>query len=184
MPDSQHGGVVQYDLVKSAEDGFVLNGFLPPPPDILRSAVGLMRGDHRASQNRIPEFLSAMFEKSSRLRNSYQSPAPELDELFKLDGNTKVAGRPEREPGPEIHYGLVASGDQLIRSAANATEISKRVGGNDVLCFEMEAAGIMTQFPCIVIRGISDYADSHKNAWQHYAAATAVACAKELLSYC
>jgi hypothetical protein len=48
----------------------------------------------------------------------------------------------------------------------------------------MEAAGLMTEFSCIVIRGISDYADSHKNDnWQHYAAATAAACTKELLTY-
>jgi hypothetical protein len=34
-----------------------------------------------------------------------------------------------------------------------------------------------------VIRGICDYADSHKNKqWQKYAAATAAAHAKELLS--
>ncbi|KAH7459481.1 hypothetical protein FOMA001_g20030 [Fusarium oxysporum f. sp. matthiolae] len=46
----------------------------------------------------------------------------------------------------------------------------------------MEAAGIATEFSCLIIRGISDYADSHKNgAWGHYAAAAAAACAKELL---
>jgi hypothetical protein len=47
----------------------------------------------------------------------------------------------------------------------------------------MEAAGLMDNFPCLVIRGICDYADSHKNKqWQGYAAATAGAYAKELLS--
>jgi hypothetical protein len=46
----------------------------------------------------------------------------------------------------------------------------------------MEAAGLMDNFPCLVIRGICDYADSHKNKrWQVYAAATAAAYAKELL---
>ena len=46
----------------------------------------------------------------------------------------------------------------------------------------MEAAGLMDSFPCLVIRGICDYADSHKNKrWQPYAAATAAAFAKELL---
>lgn len=51
------------------------------------------------------------------------------------------------------------------------------------MCFEMEAAGLMNNFPCLVIRGICDYADSHKNKkWQIYAAATAAACAKEILS--
>jgi nucleoside phosphorylase len=47
----------------------------------------------------------------------------------------------------------------------------------------MEAAGLMDDFPCLVIRGICDYADSHKNKrWQPYAAATAAAYAKELLN--
>jgi nucleoside phosphorylase len=46
----------------------------------------------------------------------------------------------------------------------------------------MEAAGLMDNFPCLVIRGICDYADSHKNKrWQAYAALAAAACAKELL---
>jgi nucleoside phosphorylase len=48
----------------------------------------------------------------------------------------------------------------------------------------MEAAGLMDNFPCIVIRGICDHADSQKNdSWQEYAATTAAACAKELLEY-
>jgi nucleoside phosphorylase len=52
-----------------------------------------------------------------------------------------------------------------------------------ILCFEMEAAGLMDNFPCLVIRGICDYADSHKSKeWQEYAAATAAAYAKEILS--
>jgi hypothetical protein len=47
----------------------------------------------------------------------------------------------------------------------------------------MEAAGLMNTFPCLLIQGICDYADSHKNKrWQPYAAATAAAFAKELLS--
>lgn len=46
----------------------------------------------------------------------------------------------------------------------------------------MEAAGLMNDFPCIVIRGICDYADSHKNKrWQPYAAAVAAAYGRELL---
>ncbi|ROT35327.1 ankyrin [Sodiomyces alkalinus F11] len=46
----------------------------------------------------------------------------------------------------------------------------------------MEAAGLMNHFPCLVIRGICDYADSHKNKeWQGYAAMVAAAYAKDLL---
>jgi len=54
----------------------------------------------------------------------------------------------------------------------------------NVLCFEMEAAGLMDNHRCIVIRGICDYADSHKTKeWQNYAATVAAAYGKEFLSY-
>jgi nucleoside phosphorylase len=196
MPDGQHGGVVQYDLGKNTEDGFIMKGFLLPPPEILRSAVGIMRSDHRISKNKIPDFLSAMFQKSDDLRIFYQQPHAQLDELFESRyrhipnqstceqcDKKQVVQRAIREPIPNIHYGLIASGDPVMRSATNAAEIDWRVVG-DILCFEMEAAGIATGYSCIAIRGISDYADSHKNDdWQHYAAAAAAGCAKELLSY-
>ncbi|KAH9209105.1 nucleoside phosphorylase domain-containing protein [Leptodontidium sp. 2 PMI_412] len=81
-----------------------------------------------------------------------------------------------------VHYGLIASGNQVIKDAAFRDKINTKLGGK-VLCFEMEAAGLMNDFPCIVIRGICDYADSHKNKdWQEHAAAVAAAFTKELLS--
>ncbi|KAM6512418.1 hypothetical protein FSOLCH5_010132 [Fusarium solani] len=52
----------------------------------------------------------------------------------------------------------------------------------DIICFEMEAAGLMDVLPCLPIRGICDYSDSHKSKeWQKYAAATAASYAKELV---
>lgn len=55
---------------------------------------------------------------------------------------------------------------------------------DDIMCVEMEAAGLMDHFPCLVIRGICDYADSHKNyVWQKYAAATAATYTKMLLTF-
>jgi hypothetical protein len=46
----------------------------------------------------------------------------------------------------------------------------------------MEAAGLMDYFPCLVIRGLCDYSDSHKTKrWQSYAAVVAAAYAKDLL---
>ncbi|KAK0702946.1 hypothetical protein B0T26DRAFT_729372 [Lasiosphaeria miniovina] len=102
VPDGEHGGVVQYDLGRNTDDGFVMKGFLWPPPEILRSAVGIMRSDHRVSQNKIPEFLSAMFQKSDDLRVSYQRPV-EPDELFQfimglLRLETKSCGAPRTRP--------------------------------------------------------------------------------------
>ena len=78
-----------------------------------------------------------------------------------------------------MHYGLIASADQLIKDAIARDRLTKE---HDVLCFEMEAAGLKNNFPCVVIRGIRDYSDSHKNdMWQGYAAVTAASYAKELL---
>jgi len=93
---------------------------------------------------------------------------------------SKIIKRKARDM--RIHYGLIASGNQVIKDAAIRDKINQRLDGN-VLCFEMEAAGLMNNFPCLVIRGICDYADSHKNkAWQEHAAAVAAAFAKEFLS--
>ncbi|KAI1430074.1 hypothetical protein F5Y12DRAFT_793229 [Xylaria sp. FL1777] len=82
-----------------------------------------------------------------------------------------------------VHYGLIASGNKVIKNATFRDKLRRDLGG-DVLCVEMEAAGLMDNFPSIVIRGICDYADSHKNkVWQEHAAALAAAYAKELLGY-
>lgn len=87
--------------------------------------------------------------------------------------------RDEDEDDPVVHYGLIASANQLMKDAKLRDRYATE---KDVLCFEMEAAGLMNHFPCVVVRGICDYSDSHKNKqWQGYAALTAAAYAKNLL---
>jgi hypothetical protein len=88
---------------------------------------------------------------------------------------------PRAGDDPAIHYGLIASANQVMKYAGTRDKLAHELG---IMCFEMEAGGLMDNFPCLVIRGICDYADSHKNKqWQGYAAATAAAYAKELLSF-
>ncbi|KAK7219686.1 hypothetical protein V2G26_007689 [Clonostachys chloroleuca] len=80
---------------------------------------------------------------------------------------------------PAVHYGLIASGNQLMKNAKERDRLASERG---ILCFEMEAAGLANHFPCLALRGICDYSDSHKNKeWQGYAAMVAVAYAKDLL---
>ncbi|KAF4502014.1 Vegetative incompatibility HET-E-1, partial [Fusarium agapanthi] len=80
---------------------------------------------------------------------------------------------------PLVHYGRVASGNQVVKDTLTRDSLSKKINN---ICFEMEAAGAMDCFPCLVIRGICDYSDSHKNkGWQKCAALIAAAYAKELL---
>ncbi|KAJ5622285.1 hypothetical protein N7528_005517 [Penicillium herquei] len=103
------------------------------------------------------------------------------DESCKLCDRTEVVKRKARDM--TVHFGLIASGNQVIKDAALRNKLKKDFDGH-VLCVEMEAAGLMNNFPCIVIRGICDYADSHKNKdWQEYAAVRASAFAKEFLSF-
>ena len=90
-----------------------------------------------------------------------------------------VRRNPRRTNDPVIHYGIIASADRVMRHGITREKLREKYG---VLCFEMEAAGLMNDFPCLVIRGICDYSDTHKHkVWQRYAAATAAAYAKELL---
>ncbi|KAL4951558.1 nucleoside phosphorylase domain-containing protein [Aspergillus filifer] len=80
---------------------------------------------------------------------------------------------------PMVHFGLVASGDTLMRSGHDRDIIASK---ESVIAFEMEGAGAWDILPCVLIKGVSDYADSHKNKkWQGYASATAAACLKAFL---
>ena len=87
--------------------------------------------------------------------------------------------RNTEEQKPCIHFGLIASGDTVMKSGEDRDEIAAR---EKVIGFEMEGAGVWDEFPCVIIKGVCDYADSHKNKkWQGYAAATAAACMKAFL---
>jgi nucleoside phosphorylase len=87
--------------------------------------------------------------------------------------------RRQEEQQPNIHFGLVASGDRVMKTGQDRDSIAHL---KDILAFEMEGAGVWDTFPCVIIKGACDYADSHKmKVWQRYAAATAAACMKAFL---
>ena len=190
----EFGGVVQYDRGKNVQEGvFTRTGSLNRPPEVLRQAVADLRATYRLNRSRLAEYLSRMVSEF----DTFASPATQgsQDILFRPDYNhprgydartcefcdaTQRIQRSPRSPGPVIHYGVIASGNQVMRNGMERDRISRELGG--ILCFEMEAAGLMNTFPCLVIRGICDYSDSHKNKdWQAYAAAVAAVYAKELL---
>lgn len=80
---------------------------------------------------------------------------------------------------PAIHVGAIASGDMVMKSGENRDDIAKK---EEVIAFEMEGAGIWDETPCIIVKGVCDYADSHKNKkWQTFAAATAASASKAIL---
>ncbi len=90
-----------------------------------------------------------------------------------------VTGRERDEKAPRVYFGSVASGDTVMKSGNHREELAQAL---KVVAFEMEAAGVAKSIPCFAIKGVCDYADSHKHkGWQGYAAATAAACMKALL---
>jgi nucleoside phosphorylase len=197
QPERTFGGVVQYDLGKTTKDDkFVRTGTLNAPPRVLLAAVARLKAIHLGEDSQIPKFLSEMLEKKPKMQSKFIHQGVQCDRLFQANYDhveamdeldecqrcdpSKLLPRPPRvSEDPQIHYGIIASGNQVIKHALTRDRLREEFGA---LCFEMEAAGLMQDFPCLVIRGICDYSDSHKNKrWQAYASATAAAYAKELL---
>ncbi|KAJ9604631.1 hypothetical protein H2200_010745 [Cladophialophora chaetospira] len=184
-PDRASGGVIHYAYGKTVQNRpFERTGSLNAPPSILLTAVQHLAATHERKGHHIQKTIEAMVERWSKLE-AYRRPPTETDVLYKPSGKAVQPAVVRREPrnadedDPKIHYGLIGSADQLMKNALVRDKIAEREG---ILCFEMEASGLMNDFPCLVIRGICDYADSHKNkTWQPYAAATAASYAKELL---
>ena len=187
-PTKGFAGVVQYDFGKTKYgDQFKRTGSLNAPPQVLLGAISQLHTNHLGGRNRVAEYLS-------RIPPMYAYPGDETDLLFQTDykhvGGKTCAEcdrdrlvqnrRPRPSSNPAIHYGTIASGNQVMEDGRIRDELASELGA---LCFEMEAAGLMNDFPCLVIRGICDYADSHKYPnWKPYAAATAAAFAKDLLN--
>lgn len=194
------GGVFQYDYGKTIQDqSFQHTRFLDQPPTLLRTAVNGLKAQYEEEGHQLEEAINKILKKNQRLRQKYKRPDPRSDRLYKAevthppdsdmtcaavcrDDPSKLIVRHERtesEDNPKIHYGLIASANQLMKDALIRDALAQE---KDVLCFEMEAAGLMNHFPCLVIRGICDYSDSHKNKeWQGYAAMAAAAYAKDIL---
>ena len=193
-PDRQVGGVLHYKFGREIQNReFELTGSLASPPAILLSALNQLSAQHVEEGHRIAESIEQMVTRVPNLRDHFLRPPPEKDRLYKADyvhtddmgtdENSQLVVRQPRtgkHQDPAIHYGLIASADQVMKDAHTRDKLAKEQG---ILCFEMEAAGLMDRFACVVIRGICDYSDTHKNFdWQWYAAATAAAYAKELLA--
>lgn len=204
-PKDRYGGVFRYDFGAWTGQGRLepsghTNG---PPPPLLSATNSLFARHSSSSGTKIPKILQEMRRKiESPEQSQFEDPGAEEDILFHENydhpqefrnqdckGNCDPGESKARQDRgvkavrqidtPYIHLGTIGSSNQLQISAALRTQLQREHG---VICFEMEGAGVIHEHPALVIRGICDYSDSHKNKrWQNYAAATAAAYAKELL---
>ncbi|KAJ4122854.1 hypothetical protein NW765_017402 [Fusarium oxysporum] len=191
VPQGKLGGVIEYDIGKRLSNGrFQQTSQLNSPPEVLLGAIPEMRRRHNDPRkpDRVLEHLKLMEDMPQ-----YQRPAEDrlYRAVYEHQGGIYCAScatneleeRPLRvtKRAVTVHYGIIASSNSVMK---NAEERDKYARDPEliVLCFKMEAAGLMNNFPCLVIRGICDYSDSHKNdEWHRYAALAAVAYARELL---
>ncbi|CAH0039831.1 unnamed protein product [Clonostachys rhizophaga] len=198
-PGNGHHGVFQYDFGKSVQDeAFHTTGFLNAPPTLLRAAVATLKAQYEIDDCQLGNMIDTRLRTSPvSWEERYKRPEISSDILYRSDFKHRSNGDDCRaccgfdsrvimtrrtrsfNDRPLIHHGLIASGNSLMKDARIRDKLGTEKG---VLCFEMEAAGLMNHFPCLVIRGICDYSDSHKNkAWQSYAAVAAAAYTKDLL---
>ncbi|KAL2028232.1 hypothetical protein VTO58DRAFT_110920 [Aureobasidium pullulans] len=200
-PKDGRSGIYHHDFGKETQEtGFQQTGFLDQPPDVVRTAVAALEAKHTLKGHTINQSIEHAMIKNPRLRTrGFARPNQTSDRLHKSDVLHSAMGgscmgccgddfgnlvlrcqRGDGDDDPAIYYGLIGSGNKLIRNAHMRDKLAQDPG---ILCFEMEAAGIMNRMPCLVIRGICDYCDSHKNKeWQGYSAMTAAAYTRELLS--
>ncbi|KAF9886478.1 hypothetical protein FE257_011385 [Aspergillus nanangensis] len=190
-PTLRYGGVIQYDHGKAINGGqFMLTGTLDKPPEELLKTLSRLRAEHMLHGNRVQNFYSDALKRYPRLADAFRYPGQSEDRLFVAEYDHVADScddcdlamlqcrSPRTECQPCVFYGLIASGNRVLRDAKARDSLARQYG---ILCFEMEAAGLMDVFPCLVIRGVCDYSDSHKNKqWQGYAAAVAAAYTKEL----
>jgi nucleoside phosphorylase len=192
VPGDRESGVIQWDMGKAEFGGqFRRTQPLAPPPPVLLTSLSKFDAERGTSYANMHSYLDRLkdqpyidesFLKSDSLEDILYEPTychVDMEGDCSRCDKTKIVKRRLRRDKTTIHYGLIASGNKVIKDAILRDDLYREYG---VLCMEMEAAGLMNDFPCVAIRGICDYADSHaNNEWQNYAATVAAACAKAFL---
>ncbi|KAL2822076.1 hypothetical protein BJX63DRAFT_417851 [Aspergillus granulosus] len=190
-PTDTSSGVIQYDYGKTLQSGrFHRTGSLNKPPLLLLKVIAQLESDYLLGKTSLNKIMASSLQKEE-VQKIFSRPS--TDQLFQPtydhigDGpncsacaQSQLVDRPQRvAEEPHIHYGLIASGNQVMKDARTRDLVAQEL---NILCFEMEAAGLMDMIPSLVIRGICDYCDSHKHKeWQAYAALVAAAYAKAVL---
>jgi len=201
-PRGNEGGVAHYNFgAWQGNNEFNPSGHTLSPSPALLAAVASLESEHMTDGTDIPNILRNLRQHLGKKEApNFDDPGPEHDILFPDDYLhpdiektcdrccVSERGRSRSDRGedaqrekdsPRIHYGIIGSSNTLIMSSEKRNELYKT---HEIICFEMESASVMGAWQALVIRGVCDYADSHKNKkWQKYAAATAASYAKELL---
>ncbi|RMJ16217.1 hypothetical protein CDV36_004115 [Fusarium kuroshium] len=194
-------GVIQYDFGRQYPDRYERK-------DTLLDSVGRASLEIRSTLNMVKGLRGKEVLKRKMVSYLEKlGKDPDLKAKYPVPENGRLLGRPRHhpvetadqggrhqnrvvssrclgqssvnEPKPTIHFGLIASGDTVMKSEKQRDKIARR---EKIIAFEMEGAAIWEAFPTLVIKGACDYADCHKTKeFQRYAAATAASCTRAFL---
>ncbi|RAQ73362.1 hypothetical protein COH20_004757 [Aspergillus flavus] len=195
--------VMKFDFGRQYPDRFERRGGIKETLDRSNWAVlSLLAGlSTRAMRKQFVD-LHSQYLQTLRKDTVWAYPGVDKDRLFPASREHKATGDLERptdcdrvgcegalitrarlnsetNPRPCIHLGPIASSDTVMKSAYHRDRLARE---EHIIGFEMEGAGVCEVLSSLVIKGVCDYADSHKNKeWQDYAAASGASCAKALL---
>ncbi|PLB51515.1 ankyrin repeat protein [Aspergillus steynii IBT 23096] len=193
-PTASHPGVVQYSQGTDGHNRVQQTRTVQPPPGGILRAVQQVNANWNMRDGPI-----STNRRSDNLPQDYAFPGRHRDLLFDpgyvhrqpglscSEGGCDLEYLTNRDPrtgegqsGRTVaHLGTILSGDSIIQNALTRDHLAGTLGG---CCFDTETIGALSELPCLVVRGIADYCDSHKHdEWQKYASATAATYAKEML---
>lgn len=139
-PTRDSGGVIQYDYGKTVAGGrFERAGVLNKPPQLLLTAVSKLQAEHRLAPSKIPALLSEAVARNPLTTEKFAYRGEDQDLLFDYEydhhdsGNTcnncdttRVVPRAARASHDSvIHYGLIASGNQVIKHGRTRDKLAR-----------------------------------------------------------
>lgn len=153
-PVPGHCGVLQYDSGKAGPKGEVTpTGVLNKPPPEALTAIAAMDMRYMMEGGCLTDLIKDALSKRPKMKDAFSRPSIHKDILFKYDfdhiagedctrcSRRMIQERPQRATiEPIIHYGLIGSGNLVIKDGRTRERLRQK---HDILCFEMEAAGMM-----------------------------------------
>ncbi|KAL4815509.1 hypothetical protein BDW67DRAFT_191537 [Aspergillus spinulosporus] len=130
---------------------FEPTGTLNKPPHAFLTPMGQLEAKQMTEGNAaLSKIVREALEQNPEITERFAPPEQHTDRLFhssyyhttredicqKCDNKELIKRQPRETRTPYIHYGLIASGDQLMKDPETRDRLAQQHG---ILCFEMEA---------------------------------------------
>jgi hypothetical protein len=162
LQSKDSAAVVQYNFGKSIDNGWLVRtGSLDKPPSVLRSGISKIQEQHKRKGHKPSQHVDQMFRDYPTLKGEFDYQGAENDCLFRANvihvherksckaccgdsGVNLVPRKNRKDTSPVIHYGTIGSADRVMKNPVLRDAWAKE---ENIICFEMEAAGIYSELP-------------------------------------